>query len=73
MNRRTFLEQPGLLPSRRRLSVAVPSSLRVSSTDPNGLTSPIPPITNPRTNDEETTIFREMIRSGMLAGFPGQG
>ncbi len=50
----------------------VPSSLCVSSTDPNGSSSPIPPITNPLTNDEETTVFREMIRSGMLAGFPGQ-
>jgi phospholipase C len=51
---------------------AIPSSLCLSSTNPDGSTSPTPPIPNPLYNDEETTVFLRMIASGMLAGYPGQ-
>jgi phospholipase C len=42
----------------------IPSSLCFSSTDPSGSQSPL-------TIDDEPTIFLQMIKSGMLAGYPG--
>jgi phospholipase C len=47
----------------------VPSSLCQSSINPSGSSSPI---AIPVTDDDEPTLFLQMIASGMLAGFPGQ-
>jgi phospholipase C len=47
----------------------IPSSLCESSTNPSGSSSPV---SVPTTNDDEPTVFLQMIASGMLAGFPGQ-
>jgi len=49
----------------------IPSSLCLSSINPDGSSTSVPPTTNPP-NAEETTVFLDMIRSGMLVGFPGQ-
>jgi hypothetical protein len=46
----------------------IPSSLCESSTNPSGSSSPV----SVPTNDDEPTVFLEMIASGMLSGFPGQ-